>query len=104
MSISDVPLNVEEVLEDLVLYEGQINQKQADELLNVFVLARVQECKSGKRKPEEHLIMFMTILKNENIRSCYNIMTHRNEILCDRWVSQTVVGQAEEQKIYQQHQ
>ena len=92
--------DVEEVLEDLVLFEGQIDQIQSDELLNAFVLARVQECKSGKRKPEEHLRMFMTILKGENIRSCYNIMTHRNEIICNNWISQTVVGQAEEQKIY----
>ena len=92
--------DIEEELDDLVVFENVIDQKQAEDLLNAFILARVQECKSGKRKPEEHLRVFMTILKLELIRSCYNIMTHRNEILCDKWISQTIVGQAEEQKIY----
>ena len=89
----------EDQIDDLIQFEN-LDFEVAIELTKWFVKSRVIECYKGKRKPEENILEFIEILEMNSIQSKYNIMTHRGEIIADKWKSQTVIGQAEEEKIY----
>ena len=76
------------------------SSEKAQELLMFFVKSRVLEYRARKMKPEENVHEFLEILSQEHIRCMYNMMTHREEIICDKWTHNEVIGLAEEQRIY----
>ena len=92
-------IDVEDGLNDIVEFEDLTIDK-AQELLKWFVRKRVLEYRKGQRKPEENIHEFLEILQIEGIRCMYNMMTHREEIICSKWHHNEVIGLAEEQRIY----
>jgi hypothetical protein len=91
--------DIEDSLNELVEWD-ELTTDKAQELLMFFVKSRVLEYRSRKRKPEENIHEFLEILRLEYIRCMYNMMTHREEIICDKWQHNEVIGLAEEQRIY----
>ena len=94
----DIP-DIEDSLNELVDWEELSNEK-AQELLKWFVKSRVLKYRKKELKPEENVLEFLEIMHQENIRCMYNMMAHREEIICDKWVHNEVIGLAEEQRIY----
>jgi predicted P-loop ATPase len=92
--------DVEDALHELVEWEDLDNDK-AQDLFNWFVRSRVIDYKAGSRKPEENIHEFLEIMRSEAIKCRYNMMTHREEIICDKWNHNEVIGLAEENRIYQ---
>jgi len=91
--------DVEDALEELVEWE-ELTPEKSQYLLKFFVKQRILEYRQGKRKPEEHVLEFIEICEKERIKTMYNMMTHREEIICDRWQHNEVIGLAEENRIY----
>ena len=91
--------DVEDSLNELVEW-GELANDKAQELLKFFVKSRVLKYRKKQLKPEENVLEFLEIMYQESIHCMYNMMTHREEIICDKWHSQEVIGLAEEQRIY----
>ena len=91
--------DIEDSLNELVDWE-ELSSEKAQELLMFFVKSRVLEYRARKMTPEENVHEFLEILSQEHIRCMYNMMTHREEIICDKWTHNEVIGLAEEQRIY----
>ena len=91
--------DVEDALEELVEW-GELTLEKSQYLLKFFVKQRILEYRQGKRKPEEHVLEFIEICEKERLKPMYNIMTHREEIQCDKWHSSEILGKAEEQRFY----
>jgi len=91
--------DVEDSLNELVEW-GELANDKAQELLKFFVKSRVLKYRKKQLKPEENVLEFLEIMYQESICCMYNMMTHREEIICKKWYSQEVIGLAEEQRIY----
>jgi predicted P-loop ATPase len=91
--------DVEDVLNEFVEWEELDNEK-AHDLFIWFVRSRVMDYKTGSRKPEENIHEFLEIMMMEGIQCRYNMMTHREEIICNKWSHNEVIGLAEENRIY----
>ena len=91
--------DIEDALEELVEWE-ELTLEKSQYLLKFFVKQRILEYRKGKRKPEEHVLEFIEICEKECIKTMYNMMSHREEIICSKWEHNEVLGLAEEQRIY----
>lgn len=94
----DIP-DIEDALNELVEWEELSNEK-AQELLKWCVKARVIKYRKKELKPEENVLEFLEIMSQEGIHCMYDMMAHREAIICDKWVHNEVIGLAEEQRIY----
>ena len=92
--------DVEDALSQLVEWDDLDNEK-AQDLFTWFVRSRVIDYKAGSSKPEENIHEFLEIMYREGVQCRYNMMTHREEIICSKWAHNEVVGLAEENNIYQ---
>ena len=93
--------DVEDALSELVEWGDDLDSEKAQELFSWFVKSRVIEYKAGTRKPEENIHEFLEIMDREGVKCRYNMMTHREEIICSKWEHNAVIGLAEENNIYQ---
>ena len=93
--------DVEDALSELVEWGDDLDNEKAQELFSWFVKSRVIEYKAGTRKPEENIHEFLEIMDREGVKCRYNMMTHREEIICSKWEHNAVIGLAEENNIYQ---
>ena len=91
--------DIEDELQREMLIERTVDSISYKEMLDAFVIKRVQEYKLGKRKPEEHLAEFRAIMTLEGIKCRHNMMLHRNEVICKKWQTLEVLGQVEEQRV-----
>jgi len=92
-------IDVEDGLNEIVAFED-LTVDKAQELLRWFVVKRVMEYRKGTKKPEENVHEFLAICEREGIKAMYNMMTHREEIISNKFSHQEVIGLAEEQRIY----
>ena len=83
--------DVEDALSQLVEWDDLDNEK-AQDLFTWFVRSRVIDYKAGSRKPEENIHEFLEIMYREGVQCRYNMMTHREEIICSKWTHNPLVG------------
>lgn len=92
-------IDIEDQLDEIVEFEN-LAPEEAERMLTWFVRKRVIEYRKGTRKPEEHVREFIAICEKEGVKTMYNMMTHREEIIFKKYTHNEVLGKAEEQRIY----
>ena len=92
-------IDIEDQLDEIVEFEN-LAPEEAERMLTWFVRKRVIEYRKGTKKPEENVREFIAICEKEGIKTMYNMMTHREEIVFKKYTHNEVLGKAEEQRIY----
>ena len=92
-------IDIEDQLDEIVEFED-LQPEEAERMFKWFVKKRVIEYRKGTKKPEENVHEFLAICEKEGIKTMYNMMTHREEIISNKFSHQEVLGLAEEQRIY----